>query len=314
MKVTKTKEMAYAINSIALANEALAVSNSTVTEILVYPNGSDNYIAYQLQAGTGRQNRIITTDSKFNNFAAIANAGKNIVLFNNKNEFTALNREHFLFENIFSSQNSYLWTVLRKPQSHIYVQLDISQMGEIGFKKIDSDHFELMERSIEALACVSTKDFENSTFISGNLSEAPYAFGVMNELFGTESENGWLHLKNEPANFSQIVFNSKGQIFVMAEFADTIGFWIINTDDGSEHEVKAPFGYAFDSYAITSFRNHFYILYTAEDKHTKLMLVDENFQTKLAIDLNGKSTKGIAASDDFIAIAIETQIVFLSEE
>ena len=57
-----------------------------------------------------------------------------------------------------------------------------------------------------------------------------------------------------------------------------------------------------------------YILYSAEDKRASLLRVNDNQQAELAITIKGKATKGIAAIDDYIVVAIDTKIVFVTED
>ena len=315
MKIIGTKDMAYAVNSIAVSNDAIAVSNSTVTELLVYPKQGDDFSAFAFNAGTSHQNRIITYDSQSNCFAAIVNAGKNVAIFNQSEVSQIIKREHFLFENLSKNteqNNGNTWVVLRKPQMHIYNQLAFHEQGEVGHKADSDNNFSYAARALESLACVG--DVDGATvYVAGNLETEPYAFGVMQDTIGEDVETAWLQLHDEPANFSQIVINRTGQIFVMAEFSQRFGFWLINTE-GEPIEVKSPYEYAFDSYAITVFRDEFYILYSAEDKRASLLRVNDNQQAELAITIKGKATKGIAAIDDYIVVAIDTKIVFVTED
>ena len=93
----------------------------------------------------------------------------------------------------------------------------------------------------------------------------------------------------------------------------SFGFWLINAE-GESTEVQSPYAYAFDSYAICVFRDEFYILYSAEDKRASLLRVNDNHQAELAATIKGKATKGIAATDDYIVVAIDTKIVFITED
>lgn len=315
MKIIGTKDMAYAVNSVAVSKDAIAVSNSTVTEVLVYPKQGDDFSAFAFNAGTSRQNRIITYDSQSNCFAAIVNAGKNIAIFNQNEVSQIIKREHFLFEYVSKNiaiNNANTFVVLRKPQMHIYNQLAVHEQGEVGHKADCESNFTYAERALESLACAG--DVDGSTvYVAGNLETSPYAFGVMQDTVGEDVETAWLQLHDEPANFAQIVINSTGHLFVMAEFNQSFGFWLINTE-GEAIAVQLPFGYAFDSYAITVFRDEFYILYSAEDKRASLLRVNDNHQAELAITIKGKATKGIAATDDYIVVAIDTKIVFITED
>ena len=315
MKIFGTKDMAYAVNSIAVSKDAIAVSNSTVTEVLVYPKESDDFSAFAFNAGSSRQNRIITYDSQSNCFAAIVNAGKNVAIFNQSEVTQTIRREHFLFE--YVSKNTDLndadtLVVLRKPQMHIYKQLSLQEQGEVGHKADAETDFTYASRAFEALACVGGVDGA-TVYVAGNLEDAPYAFGVMLDTVEDGAETAWLQLRDEPANFAQIIINRAGYLFVMAEFSQSFGFWLINAE-GESTEVQSPYAYAFDSYAICVFRDEFYILYSAEDKRASLLRVNDNHQAELAATIKGKATKGIAATDDYIVVAIDTKIVFITED